>query len=177
LCLALLSLHGTPDRYTKIRHSQHLVVFTPRGSKMRPNCNLLVFSVSRLTPPERKYGLAQIRHNTNTYALQSLLFFLAQVINAADIDYLRSTITKHFSDNRNHVINNTNKLASMEFIYNEFKRFGLETSYHNFSSPSFSSVSICGSILSSSFRACSTLQLSVVSDINFEDFQNVMYPV
>ncbi|XP_060597493.1 uncharacterized protein YfbL-like isoform X2 [Ruditapes philippinarum] len=65
--------------------------------------------------------------------------FVSQVIHAADIDYLRSTITKHFSDNRNHVINNTNKIASKEFIYNEFKRFGLETYYHNFSYTSFSS--------------------------------------
>ncbi|XP_060603516.1 uncharacterized protein YfbL-like isoform X2 [Ruditapes philippinarum] len=74
------------------------------------------------------------------WCLLGLSFLMCHVIYAADIDYLRSTITKHFSENRHHEINNTNKVASKEFIYNEFKRFGLETSYHNFSYPDISKV-------------------------------------
>ncbi|XP_045168396.2 uncharacterized protein YfbL-like isoform X1 [Mercenaria mercenaria] len=63
-----------------------------------------------------------------------------RVTYGADTGYLRSTITDHFSDNRNHEVNNDNKKASKEFIYQEFKRFGLETEYHNFSYSDLSSV-------------------------------------
>jgi hypothetical protein len=39
-------------------------------------------------------------------------------------------------------------MASKEFIYNEFKRFGLETFYHNFNNTGISTVSVSGFILS-----------------------------
>ncbi|XP_060599515.1 uncharacterized protein YfbL-like [Ruditapes philippinarum] len=74
------------------------------------------------------------------WCLLGLSLLICHVVYAADIDYLRSTITKHFSENRHHVNNNTNKMASKEFIYNEFKRFGLQTFYHNFNNTGISTV-------------------------------------
>lgn len=50
----------------------------------------------------------------------------------ADINYLRETITNHFSINRNHDVNNVNKNKAREFIFEEFRKYGLEAEYNDF---------------------------------------------
>ncbi|KAL3832725.1 hypothetical protein ACJMK2_024342 [Sinanodonta woodiana] len=51
---------------------------------------------------------------------------------AADISYMRTTIQNHFSSIRHHQTNPTYKELAKTFIYQEFRRFGLATEFHNF---------------------------------------------
>ncbi|KAH3706178.1 hypothetical protein DPMN_065559 [Dreissena polymorpha] len=51
---------------------------------------------------------------------------------AASLEYLRSTLTDYFSDTRHHMTNPKYKQRASTFIHDEFRRFGLETTYHNF---------------------------------------------
>ncbi|XP_052249141.1 uncharacterized protein YfbL-like isoform X2 [Dreissena polymorpha] len=51
---------------------------------------------------------------------------------AANLDYLRSTLTNYFSDTRHHAVKPEYKQRTATFIHDEFIRFGLETTYHNF---------------------------------------------
>ena len=51
---------------------------------------------------------------------------------AADIDYLKTTIQTHFSENRHHSVNPDYKLAARDFIAAEFTRFGLKVEKQTF---------------------------------------------
>ncbi|XP_052796183.1 aminopeptidase S-like isoform X2 [Mya arenaria] len=50
----------------------------------------------------------------------------------ADLAYINSTLTQHFSDTRHHVTNPAYKSQALQFIYDEFQKHGLDTNYHNF---------------------------------------------
>ncbi|WAQ94913.1 YFBL-like protein [Mya arenaria] len=50
----------------------------------------------------------------------------------ADLEYIRSTLTQHFSDTRHHVTNPAYKSRARQFIYDEFQKHGLNTNNHNF---------------------------------------------
>lgn len=69
-----------------------------------------------------------------------IYFLFCQLSSGADINFLRSSITNHFSDTRNHEVNNGYKIAAREFIYQEFRKSGLEAEFHNFSYTDLSSV-------------------------------------
>ena len=60
------------------------------------------------------------------------MYSSANVVQTADINYLRTTITDHFSDTRENVVNPAYKKKAKEFIFNEFQRFGLATEYNSF---------------------------------------------
>ncbi|XP_052796151.1 uncharacterized protein LOC128228718 [Mya arenaria] len=55
-----------------------------------------------------------------------------QAILGADLEYIRSTLTQHFSDTRHHIANPAYKSQARLFIYDEFQKGGLNTTYHNF---------------------------------------------
>lgn len=69
-----------------------------------------------------------------------IYFLFCQLSSGADINFLRSSITNHFSDTRNHEVSNGYKIAAREFIYQEFRKSGLEAEFHNFSYTDLSSV-------------------------------------
>ncbi|CAC5374295.1 unnamed protein product [Mytilus coruscus] len=62
-------------------------------------------------------------------------------VEAADLDYIESSIKNYFSDTRHHVINNHYKMASRDYIYKEFSSFGLVAEYFEFSLPPVSTKS------------------------------------
>lgn len=70
------------------------------------------------------------------------LIFYSQLTSGADINYLRTTITNYFSDNRNHEVNNAYKNAAREFVLQEFKNNGLEVMLHVFPEPDISKKAI-----------------------------------
>ena len=45
---------------------------------------------------------------------------------------MKTNIEKYFSEPRHHDTNKEYKLKARQFIHDEFKRFGLETEYHEF---------------------------------------------
>lgn len=60
--------------------------------------------------------------------------FLSTIVHGADISYLKQTISNHFSKIRNHEVNDIDKNQVRKFIFEEFRKFGLEAEYHNFTS-------------------------------------------
>ncbi|XP_052795112.1 neuroendocrine convertase 2-like [Mya arenaria] len=50
----------------------------------------------------------------------------------ADLGYIRSTLTQHFSDTRHHIANPVYKNQARQFIYEEFQKNGLNAIYQNF---------------------------------------------
>ncbi|XP_052795125.1 uncharacterized protein LOC128228074 [Mya arenaria] len=55
-----------------------------------------------------------------------------QAVFGADLGYIRSTLTQHFSDTRHHVTNPAYKGRARQFIYDEFHKHGLDTNNHDF---------------------------------------------
>ena len=51
---------------------------------------------------------------------------------AADTTYMADALRNYFSKTRHHEVDQVYKNKSMNFIHDEFKRFGLETLYHEF---------------------------------------------
>ncbi|XP_052796216.1 aminopeptidase S-like [Mya arenaria] len=62
----------------------------------------------------------------------------------ADLGYIRSTLTQHFSDARHHVSNPAYKRQAVQFIYDEFQKHGLNTNYHNFTFREVSYTNVIG---------------------------------
>ncbi|XP_052059971.1 uncharacterized protein LOC127700504 isoform X4 [Mytilus californianus] len=62
-------------------------------------------------------------------------------VEAADLEYIESSIKHYFSDTRHHVINNDFKMASRDYIYRQFSSFGLVAEYFEFSLPPVSTKS------------------------------------
>ncbi|KAH3706175.1 hypothetical protein DPMN_065556 [Dreissena polymorpha] len=64
--------------------------------------------------------------------LLSIFGLYFTLTHAANLDYLRSSLTNYFSDTRHHAVKPEYKQRTATFIHDEFIRFGLETTYHNF---------------------------------------------
>ncbi|VDI75551.1 Hypothetical predicted protein [Mytilus galloprovincialis] len=62
-------------------------------------------------------------------------------VEAADLDYIESSIKKYFSDTRHHAIHNRYKMAARDYVYKEFSSFGLVAEYFEFSLPPVSTKS------------------------------------
>ncbi|XP_045184001.2 uncharacterized protein LOC123542287 [Mercenaria mercenaria] len=66
------------------------------------------------------------------------LFMQSTIVTCADISYLNNTIRNYFADTRHHEPQFKDyKAMSKEFIFSEFKKFGLDTEYHYFNDSSF----------------------------------------
>lgn len=61
-----------------------------------------------------------------------MILLVAGSCNSADIQSMKTNIEKYFSEPRHHDTNKEYKLKARQFIHDEFKRFGLETEYHEF---------------------------------------------
>ncbi|KAL3832724.1 hypothetical protein ACJMK2_024341 [Sinanodonta woodiana] len=63
---------------------------------------------------------------------------------AANINYMNTTILEHFSQIRHHETNPTYKESARTFIYEEFRRFGLDTEISNFTTDNVNGSNIIG---------------------------------
>ncbi|XP_063435862.1 uncharacterized protein LOC134716784 [Mytilus trossulus] len=66
----------------------------------------------------------------------------------ADLEYMKTVIRSHFSDTRHHDPQySAYKQAAKQFIFDEFKRFGLDTEYHTFNDTAVSSTATFQSVI------------------------------
>ena len=76
-----------------------------------------------------------MRVKCKTFKKHHFIPALFSLSNGADNTYMENSLKDYFSKPRHHEVDQAYKDRSMKFIHDEFKRFGMETEYHEFHDP------------------------------------------